>query len=149
MTGPDSGAHRTVRDYSKVTNERKRPGSGLGGDATGNLGTATRARYYAGNQCRVDCHVCVFLWCDYALVPVAHAGRRCSVRRRNRGVYRGERGMSANRRDFIKFVVAGAVTAGCPIDLSLVAAQTSDAEKKRSADVDGEDNRICHQVRDK
>ncbi len=57
--------------------------------------------------------------------------------------------MSANRRDFIKFVVAGAVTAGCPIDLSLVAAQTGDAEKNRSADVDGEDNRICHQVRDK
>src|SRR4029077_12447436 len=40
---------------------------------------------------------------------------------------RGERAMSANRRDFIKFVVAGAVTAGCPIDLSLVAAQTGDA----------------------
>jgi protoporphyrinogen/coproporphyrinogen III oxidase len=57
--------------------------------------------------------------------------------------------MSANRRDFIKFVVAGAVTAGCPIDLSLVAAQTGDAQKSHPADVDGEDNRICHQVRDK
>jgi hypothetical protein len=57
--------------------------------------------------------------------------------------------MSANRRDFIKFVVAGAVTAGCPIDLSLVAAQTGDAPKAHAADVDGEDNRICHQVRDK
>ncbi len=58
--------------------------------------------------------------------------------------------MSANRRDFIKFVVAGAVTAGCPIDLSLVAAQTQtdDAQKNHGADVDGEDNRICHQVRD-
>ncbi|MGB8730213.1 MAG: FAD-dependent oxidoreductase [Candidatus Sulfotelmatobacter sp.] len=56
--------------------------------------------------------------------------------------------MSANRRDFIKFVVAGAVTAGCPIDLSLVAAQTDGAEKNPAADVDGEDNRICHQVRD-
>ncbi len=56
--------------------------------------------------------------------------------------------MSANRRDFIKFVVAGAVTAGCPIDLSLVAAQTDGAEKDHAADVDGEDNRICHQVRD-
>ncbi|MGB2605007.1 MAG: FAD-dependent oxidoreductase [Candidatus Sulfotelmatobacter sp.] len=56
--------------------------------------------------------------------------------------------MSANRRDFIKFVVAGAVTAGCPIDLSLVAAQTADAQKDHPADVDGEDNRICHQVRD-
>ena len=57
--------------------------------------------------------------------------------------------MSGNRRDFIKFVVAGAVTAGCPIDLSLVAAQTGDAAKAQVADVDGEDNRICHQVRDK
>jgi oxygen-dependent protoporphyrinogen oxidase len=56
--------------------------------------------------------------------------------------------MSSNRRDFIKFVVAGAVTAGCPIDLSLVAAQASDA-KSHGTDVDGEDNRICHQVRDK
>ena len=56
--------------------------------------------------------------------------------------------MSANRRDFIKFVVAGAVTAGCPIDLSLVVAQTPDAQKDHPADVDGEDNRICHQVRD-
>ncbi|MGD0570989.1 MAG: FAD-dependent oxidoreductase [Candidatus Sulfotelmatobacter sp.] len=56
--------------------------------------------------------------------------------------------MSANRRDFIKFVVAGAVTAGCPIDLSLVSAQTRDAEQNHAADVDGEDNRICHQVRD-
>jgi protoporphyrinogen oxidase len=57
--------------------------------------------------------------------------------------------MSANRRDFIKFVVAGAVTAGCPIDLSLVAAQSGDAPKSHGADIDGEDNRICHQVRDK
>jgi oxygen-dependent protoporphyrinogen oxidase len=55
--------------------------------------------------------------------------------------------VSANRRDFIKFVVAGAVTAGCPIDLSL-AAQTADTQKSHAADVDGEDNRICHQVRD-
>src|ERR1700678_4528173 len=56
--------------------------------------------------------------------------------------------MSANRRDFIKFVVAGAVTAGCPIDLSLVSAQTADAQTNHAADVEGEDNRICHQVRD-
>jgi protoporphyrinogen oxidase len=57
--------------------------------------------------------------------------------------------MSANRRDFIKFVVAGAVTAGCPLDLSLVAAQNNDSHPSNAADVDGEDNRICHQVRDK
>jgi protoporphyrinogen oxidase len=51
--------------------------------------------------------------------------------------------MSTNRRDFIKFVVAGTVASGCPIDLSLIAA---DAPKTPA--VDGEDNRICHQVRD-
>ena len=55
--------------------------------------------------------------------------------------------MSANRRDFIKFVVAGAVTAGCPIDLSLVMAQSGDS-KKSHVDVESEDNKICHQVRD-
>jgi protoporphyrinogen oxidase len=57
--------------------------------------------------------------------------------------------VSANRRNFIKFVVAGAVTAGCPIDLSLAAAQTEDSQNNHAAAVDGEDNRICHQVRDK
>jgi protoporphyrinogen oxidase len=53
--------------------------------------------------------------------------------------------MTPNRRDFIKFVVAGSVASGCPIDLSLLAAQTADP---KSPVVDGEDNRICHQVRD-
>jgi monoamine oxidase len=51
--------------------------------------------------------------------------------------------MSSNRRDFIKFVVAGGIAAGCPVDMSLLAAPT---ENKPA--VDGEDNRICHQVRD-
>jgi len=55
--------------------------------------------------------------------------------------------VSSNRRDFIKFVVAGAVTAGCPVDLSLAA--QAGAAKNHTAEVDGEDNRICHQVRDK
>jgi len=54
--------------------------------------------------------------------------------------------VSANRREFIKFVVAGAVTAGCPVDLSLVSAQN--AGHPGAAAVDGEDNRICHEVRD-
>jgi len=53
--------------------------------------------------------------------------------------------MTPNRRDFIKFVVAGSVAGGCPIDLSLLAAETSDPEPPV---VEGEDNRICHQVRD-
>jgi len=53
--------------------------------------------------------------------------------------------MSPNRRDFIKFVVVGSVAAGCPIDLSLINAQTSNPTPPT---VDGEDNHICHQVRD-
>ncbi|HWY59474.1 MAG TPA: FAD-dependent oxidoreductase [Terriglobales bacterium] len=51
--------------------------------------------------------------------------------------------MTTNRRDFIKFVVAGSVAAGCPIDLSLLA-----AEAPLVPSVESEDNRICHQVRD-
>ncbi len=56
--------------------------------------------------------------------------------------------MSANRRDFIKFVVAGAVTAGCPIDLSLIV-KADASQKNPAAEVDGENNQICHKVRDK
>jgi protoporphyrinogen oxidase len=52
--------------------------------------------------------------------------------------------MTPNRRDFIKFVVAGSVAGGCPIDVSLFAAQTNPIRPV----VEGEDNRICHQVRD-
>jgi protoporphyrinogen/coproporphyrinogen III oxidase len=51
--------------------------------------------------------------------------------------------MRSNRRNFIKYVVAGAVASGCPVDLSLMAADAS-----KTPAVDGEDNRICHQVRD-
>jgi protoporphyrinogen oxidase len=49
--------------------------------------------------------------------------------------------MSPNRRDFIKFVVAGSVAAGCPVDLQLLAETTPPA-------VEGEHNEICHAVRD-
>src|SRR5438270_9197116 len=49
--------------------------------------------------------------------------------------------MSPNRRDFIKIEVAGAVAAGCPVDLSLFAASAP-------PEVDSEGNSICHQVRD-
>jgi len=50
--------------------------------------------------------------------------------------------MESNRRNFIKFVVAGSVAAGCPVDLSLLAAPAP------APAVDGEQNEICHQVRD-
>jgi protoporphyrinogen oxidase len=52
--------------------------------------------------------------------------------------------MNPSRREFIKFVVAGSVAAGCPIDLSLGAP----SESASTLSVEGEDNRLCHQVRD-
>jgi protoporphyrinogen oxidase len=51
--------------------------------------------------------------------------------------------VSPNRRDFIKFVVAGAVASGCPLDAALFAQPAEVAPG-----VEGEENRICHQVRD-
>jgi len=51
--------------------------------------------------------------------------------------------MKPTRRDFIKFVVAGAVTSWCPFNLELLA---QSAEKR--AIVDSEEHTICHQVRD-
>ncbi len=51
--------------------------------------------------------------------------------------------MSSSRRDFIKFIIAGSVAAGCPVDLSLLA-----APQKSTPEVEGEQNEICHQVRD-
>jgi len=51
--------------------------------------------------------------------------------------------MSTNRRQFIKFVIGGSIAAGCPKDFSFVSAETSPPPQ-----VDSEDNRICHKVRD-
>lgn len=50
--------------------------------------------------------------------------------------------MSFSRREFIRFVVAGSVAAGCPVDLALR------AEPAPRPEIDGEHNEICHQVRD-
>ena len=51
--------------------------------------------------------------------------------------------MSGSRREFLKFVIAGSVAAGCPIDLSLLAAPADSTSQ-----VDGDAFEICHQVRD-
>jgi monoamine oxidase len=51
--------------------------------------------------------------------------------------------MKSSRRDFLRFVVAGSVAAGCPVDLSLL-----DANEEKKSEIDGEHNTICHQVRD-
>lgn len=50
--------------------------------------------------------------------------------------------MNTSRRDFLKFVVAGSVAAGCPLDFPLLAVATAQPM------VDGEHNTICHEVRD-
>jgi protoporphyrinogen oxidase len=51
--------------------------------------------------------------------------------------------MSATRREFIRFIVAGSVAAGCPLDRALIAIPS-----EKSIEVDGEHYEICHQVRD-
>ena len=51
--------------------------------------------------------------------------------------------MSSSRRDFLKFIVAGSVAAGCPIDLSLLA-----APEEVRPQIEGDHFEICHQVRD-
>ncbi len=54
--------------------------------------------------------------------------------------------MAPSRREFIKFVVAGSVAAGCPIDETLFAA--SDSKAPGGGLVHGEHFEICHQLRD-
>ncbi len=53
--------------------------------------------------------------------------------------------MSHSRRDFIKFVVAGSVTAGCPIDSTLLAAP---ADSVGTPLLHSEHFDMCHQIRD-
>jgi monoamine oxidase len=59
--------------------------------------------------------------------------------------------MSHTRRDFIRYVVAGSVASGCPVDTALLPApdSTPSASKPGTAPrVEGEHFEICHQVRD-
>jgi oxygen-dependent protoporphyrinogen oxidase len=51
--------------------------------------------------------------------------------------------MTETRRDFLKCIVAGSVAAGCPIDLTLLSAETGVTPQ-----IDGDHFEICHQVRD-
>jgi hypothetical protein len=53
--------------------------------------------------------------------------------------------MSQSRRDFIKFVVAGSVASGCPIDSTLVASPYPAGD---GAVVRGEHFEVCHGIRD-
>jgi spermidine dehydrogenase len=51
--------------------------------------------------------------------------------------------MSTNRREFLKFVVAGSVAVGCPVNPTLL-----DAADAPKPDVDGDHYKVCHEVRD-
>ena len=54
--------------------------------------------------------------------------------------------LSASRRDFIKFLVAGSVASGCPVDKALFL--NRDDDDARRAELLGEQFNICLQVRD-
>jgi protoporphyrinogen oxidase len=59
--------------------------------------------------------------------------------------------MSQSRRDFIKFVVAGSVAAGCPVDAALLPVSDYNVSYSNPLDaplVDGEHFKVCHQIRD-
>jgi monoamine oxidase len=53
--------------------------------------------------------------------------------------------MSPTRREFIKYVVAGSIASGCPIDQALLAEPSGSASGPM---VEGEHFNVCHQVRD-
>jgi monoamine oxidase len=58
--------------------------------------------------------------------------------------------MSHSRREFIRYVVAGSVASGCPVDTALLPApdSTSPSKPTGAPHVEGEHFEICHQVRD-
>ena len=59
--------------------------------------------------------------------------------------------MPHSRREFIRYVVAGSVASGCPVDTALISAPDSSASTSNPGSaplVDGEHYEICHQVRD-
>ena len=51
--------------------------------------------------------------------------------------------MTETRRDFLKFVVAGSVASGCPVNLSLLGAESGPTPR-----LEGDHFAICHAVRD-
>src|ERR1700676_1416830 len=59
--------------------------------------------------------------------------------------------MSHTRREFIRYVVAGSVASGCPVDAALLPATGSKptgSKPSGAPQVEGEHFEICHQVRD-
>ena len=54
--------------------------------------------------------------------------------------------MTESRRDFLRFVLAGSVAAGCPIDPKLLIAAPQPAAP--TPQLDGDHFEICHKIRD-
>jgi monoamine oxidase len=56
--------------------------------------------------------------------------------------------MSHSRREFIRYVVAGSVGSGCPVDTALIATPDSSGMPAPAPHLEGEHFEICHQIRD-
>ncbi len=101
-------------------------------------------RHHSGNQCHLHADLRRLRRLDRGLVSHPHP--------RNRRIRAGSSGsavggfMPNSRRDFIKFVVAGSVAAGCPIDLTLLPASVPSTSP--SSLLHGEHFDVCHQIRD-
>src|SRR4051812_16711801 len=89
-----------------------------------------------GDQRSLNHYFCVFAVHYHCVVSHPYP-RRGTTARRNPNPRRDR--MSQNRRDFIKFVIAGSVAAGCPIDPDLLAAPATHGPQKL---VEGEQNEI-------
>src|SRR6202521_2074906 len=111
--------------------------------ASRNLGPPP-PRHHARNQRRLHPDLCCFRRLDRHLVSRAYPRPGCGSPRAYRKTLGGR--MSRSRRDFIKFVVVGSVTAGCPIDATLLAAP--DNKRDGGPLIHGEHFEVCHQIRD-
>ena len=56
--------------------------------------------------------------------------------------------MSQSRREFIRFVVAGSIASGCPVDAALLPSYGSPSPSGPEPRAEGEHFEICHQLRD-
>ena len=102
-------------------------------------------RNHSGDQCHLDTDFAFFHRHDSDLVPVADQSAAHGRFRRGAacGSPRRRDPLTESRRDFLKFIVAGSVAAGCPIDLSLLS-----AENEPQPEITGDHYEICHEVRD-
>src|SRR5271170_2525582 len=116
--------------------------------AARNLGSFA-PRHHAGNQRHLHPDFCSFRSAHRHLVSHTDAQYRIGSAALAGKTLGGS--MSHSRRNFIKFVVAGSVASGCPVDAALIPSPDSTSKDSKSTGaprVEGEHFEICHQVRD-